>query len=68
MPSSPGILRSVTTRSGLEVLELGQGLEAVGRGLHGVALVAKELGQRGAGVGFVIDDQDSSQTRHMGLS
>src|SRR6185312_10663902 len=41
----------------IDDFELGQRLEAVRRHLHRVALVAQQLGQRGARVGFVVDDE-----------
>ena len=45
---------------GRELLELAERLEAVGGGLDRVALVAQELGQRGARVDLVVDDQNVS--------
>ena len=60
MPSSPGIFRSVRTTSGRELLELSERLEAVGRGLGRVALVAEDLAERGPRVGLVVDDEDAA--------
>ena len=40
---------------GREFVDFGQRLEAVGRGLHAVALLPQELGQRGARIHFIVD-------------
>ena len=50
---------------GRELLQLAQRLEPVGGGLDLVALVAQELGERGARVDLVVDDQDASLVFHL---
>ena len=46
---------------GVELLELAERLEAVGRRLGRVALVAEDLAQRGARVRLVVHDEDASR-------
>ena len=62
MPSMPGIFEIGDDDVRRERLVLAERLERVGRGLDVEALVAQQLRQRGAGVHFVIDDQDSARS------
>ena len=66
MPSRPGHLEVGEDDVGGELLELAEGLEAVGGGLGRVALVAQDLGERGARVGLVVDDEDPAARTHDG--
>ena len=60
----PGILRSVSTRSGANSSSLPSALKPSAAVSTDVALVAQQLGERGARVDLVVDDQDASLAFH----
>src|SRR5262249_4698663 len=47
-------------------VDLGERLEAVDGGVDGVALVTQKGGERRAGAGLVVDDEDAAPLRHSG--